>query len=178
MGVVFTSTLGLNLMMEDALLNQLGEVVYSISQTPQVWLDHQIAEKDGGLLFNWDVVEELFPPGLVDDMFAAYCNWLQQLANSDSAWEQTRPQLLPPAQLAQRSAVNNTSAPISQETLHSLFHKQVAVRSQFPAVITPNQSLTYQELHELANSLELNYDNWELLLTLWSRLSWKRVGSR
>ena len=41
----------------------------AITQTPQVWLDHQVIEDAGGLLFNWDAVEELFPPGLLDDMF-------------------------------------------------------------------------------------------------------------
>ena len=138
---------------DEVALNQLGEIVYNITQTPQVWLDHQIFEEDGGLRFNWDVVEQLFPPGLIDDMFAAYCNWLQQLANSHEAWDETYPQLLPPTQLASIGAVNNTSAPISQETLHSLFQKQVAVRSQCPAVITPQQTLTYGELNQLANNL-------------------------
>ncbi|NER24032.1 MAG: amino acid adenylation domain-containing protein [Symploca sp. SIO1C2] len=153
MGVVFTSTLGFNSLIENRSLNQLGEVVYVITQTSQVWLDHQISEQDGALVFNWDVVEELFPAGLIEDMFASYCNWLQQLANTDPAWEETHPQLIPPTQLAQQSAVNNTSTPLSQETLHGLFQKQVAVRSQSPAVITPEQNLTYQELYELANSL-------------------------
>ena len=153
MGVVFTSTLGLNTLTDNTSLNQLGEVVYSISQTPQVWLDNQVVEEDGALVFNWDVLEELFPEGLIEDMFATYCNWLQKLANTDTAWEETHPQLLPPAQLAQHSAVNNTSVPISQETLHGLFQKQVTVRSQSPAVITPQQTLTYQELYQLANSL-------------------------
>ena len=153
MGVVFTSTLGLNSLMENTFLNHLGELVYAISQTPQVWLDHQISEQDGALVFNWDVIEELFPPGLIEDMFASYCNWLQQLANTDSAWEETHPQLLPPRQLASIVAVNDTDAPLNQKTLHSLFQKQVAVRSQCPAVITPEQTLTYEELHQLANNL-------------------------
>ncbi len=154
MGVIFTSTLGLNSLMEDtSSFSQLGELVYAISQTPQVWLDHQISEQDGALVFNWDVVEELFPAGVIEDMFASYCNRLQQLANTEPAWEETHPQLLPPTQLAQQSAVNNTSVPNREETLHGLFNTQVAVRSQSPAVITPQQSLTYQELYELANSL-------------------------
>ena len=42
-------------------------VAYGI-QTPQVWLDHQLYRlPDGTLSLHWDVVDELFPPGMVDD---------------------------------------------------------------------------------------------------------------
>ena len=154
MPVVFTSTLGLNSLGQNtSLLNELGDLVYSISQTPQVWLDHQVTEQNGALVFNWDAVEELFPLGLLDDMFEAYCNLLQQLAISDSAWVATHRQLLPEAQLQKRTAVNNTFAPISEQTLHSLFINSVEVRSQSPAVITPERTLTYQELYQRANQL-------------------------
>jgi amino acid adenylation domain-containing protein/non-ribosomal peptide synthase protein (TIGR01720 family) len=151
MGVVFTSMTGS--LLKDASLNQFGELVYSITQTPQVWLDHQIVEEGGALVFNWDVVEELFPPNLIDDMFTAYCNWLEQLADSEVVWDETQPQLLPPVQLAKHSAINNTSVPISSKTLHGLFQAQVSLSPQSLAVITPERSLTYQELSELANSL-------------------------
>ena len=70
MPVVFTSTLG----QDDgarAPAAWLGEMVYGISQTPQVWLDHQVGDDGDALVFNWDVVEALFPAGLVDAMFQA-----------------------------------------------------------------------------------------------------------
>ena len=154
MGVVFTSTLGLNSLIEDSSsLNQLGDVVYAISQTPQVWLDHQILEEDGALVFNWDVVEELFLAGLMEDMFASYCNWLEQLANTEDAWLETHPQLLPAQQHSTIVAVNDTNTDVVEETLHSLFHKQVAGRSQFPAVISPQKTLTYEELYQKASNL-------------------------
>jgi non-ribosomal peptide synthetase component F len=37
----------------------LGDDPYGISQTPQVWLDHQVSEQGGALVFNWDAVEDL-----------------------------------------------------------------------------------------------------------------------
>lgn len=154
MGVVFTSTLGLDSLMEDsASLNSWGELAYSISQTPQVWLDHQVSEEEEALVFNWDVVEQIFPSGLIEDMFASYCNWLQQLASSDRAWSETRPKLLPPKQLATINSVNDTHTPLSPETLQSLFQKQVTTHPQFPGVITPDKTLTYEELDRLSNSL-------------------------
>jgi amino acid adenylation domain-containing protein len=154
MPIVFTSTLGLeSLGQNTSTLNQLGEVVYSISQTPQVWLDHQVIEQHGALLFNWDAVEELFPVGLLDDMFEAYCNLLEQLATSESVWMENRQQLLPKAQLQKLTQVNNTIVPISEQTLHSLFMNQVQVQATSPAVITPERTLTYQQLYQRAQQL-------------------------
>ncbi|MBW4511501.1 MAG: amino acid adenylation domain-containing protein [Scytonematopsis contorta HA4267-MV1] len=149
MGVVFTSTLGVSSLTEQQLwVNQLGQMVYSISQTPQVWLDHQVLEEGGNLVFHWDTVEELFPEGLVDDMFNSYTNYLQHLAKEESAWLETHPQLLPKSQLCQRIQVNQTDAPVSQQTLHGLFLSQVERRPQALAVIAPEGCLTYQELYQ------------------------------
>ncbi len=90
MPIVFTSGLAQG-MPELAALERLqgpglGELIYSLSQTPQVWLDHQVYEQEGALHFNWDSVEELFPSGLLDDMFAAYCSYLRRLAHEEAAW--------------------------------------------------------------------------------------------
>ena len=81
--VVFTSALVHG---ASASVEFLGEQVYCISQTPQVWLDHQVMEENGALVFNWDAVEELFPAGLLDDMFAAYRELLSRLCHDDSSW--------------------------------------------------------------------------------------------
>ncbi|NET03149.1 MAG: amino acid adenylation domain-containing protein [Symploca sp. SIO2B6] len=154
MPIVFTSLLGLNSSdKKDLDLNFLGKEIYSISQTPQVWLDHQVGEQKGALVFNWDAVEELFPEGLLDDMFAAYCRLLERLATSDSAWVETTRQLLPSAQLQQRSEVNKTTAPVSQQTLHGLFIERMKVQPQSLAVITPECQLTYQQLYQRAAGL-------------------------
>ena len=154
MPIVFTSILGLNSSDEkDLKANFLGEEVYSVSQTPQVWLDHQVTEQNGGLLFNWDVVEELFPEGLIEDMFTAYCDLLDRLATSDSAWVETNRKLLPPAQLQQRIEINKTNTTVSQQTLHGLFIEQAKVQPESLAVIAPNYKLTYQELDRRATQL-------------------------
>ncbi|HEY6324239.1 MAG TPA: condensation domain-containing protein, partial [Thermoanaerobaculia bacterium] len=77
MPVVFTSTLTMAGAPSAALP---GEAGYGISQTPQVLLDHQVGEHGGALVYNWDAVEELFPAGLLDAMFAAYGGLLERLA--------------------------------------------------------------------------------------------------
>ncbi len=126
MPVVFTSTLDLDGGGEAGAAGEGGgeaigggeELVYSISQTPQVWLDHQVGERAGELSFNWDAVEELFPPGLLDEMFAAYLARLARLAAGDEGWREgwraSALAVLGAADLAGRAAVNATAAPLAR----------------------------------------------------------------
>ncbi|MEH2080283.1 MAG: amino acid adenylation domain-containing protein [Nostoc sp.] len=154
MPVVFTSTLGFSSLGQNTLtFSHFGELVYGISQASQAWMDIQVWEEKGELTFNWDVVEELFPQGLIADMFVAYSNFLKQLASSESAWLDISRQLIPSAQLSQREAINSTDAPISDELLHTLFAKQVQNRGAEPAVISSQRTLSYQELFELSNQV-------------------------
>ncbi|MEW6498453.1 MAG: AMP-binding protein, partial [Cyanobacteriota bacterium] len=155
--IVFTSTLGLGrLSQNSSLLNQLGspgDVVYSISQTPQVWLDHQVFELDGALVFNWDFVEDLFPPGLLDDMFDAYCLLLKRLATEEEVWQATTRELLPTSHLELQLSLNATQALIEQQQLQTLFIAQLPQRSHQAAVVTATRSLTYEELYCQSNQL-------------------------
>ena len=41
---------------------------------------------DGSLYYNWDVVLEVFPPGLVNQLFGAYQSLLSQLATDPDSW--------------------------------------------------------------------------------------------
>ncbi|MFD6424064.1 SDR family NAD(P)-dependent oxidoreductase [Streptomyces sp. NPDC060198] len=60
-------------------MGESGTPVWSGVRTPQVILDHTAFEENGGLILNWDVVEEVFPTGVVDDMFAAYERLIREL---------------------------------------------------------------------------------------------------
>ncbi len=61
MPVVFTSLL----VQDTASLYQSPsqQIVYCVSQTLQVWLDHQVLEQHDDLVFHWQVIEDLFPAG-------------------------------------------------------------------------------------------------------------------
>ncbi|ABW31348.1 non-ribosomal peptide synthetase [Acaryochloris marina] len=167
MPIIFTSTLGFRSLGQETLtFSHFGERVYGISQASQAWMDMQVWEENEELTFNWDVVDGLFPDGLIDDMFSAYGRWLRHLARSASSWtESGQPlkrssyggvsrTLLPPDQQTQRALMNATDAPISDALLHELFATQVRLRPQAPAVITLQQTLTYQDLFARANQLE------------------------
>lgn len=154
MPVVFTSFMSLGSQGYTSIFNslqELGEIAYSTSQTPQVWLDYQIHEDAGGLSVVWDAVDEIFPPGLLDDMFGAYCRLLERLSDDESLWQATRLEVQPAAQLEQRAAINATDEPIPDVTLRSLFTEQVARRPEQLAVIAAEQRLSYGELDRRAN---------------------------
>ncbi len=136
-------------------LGSLGNLVDMLSQTPQVWLDNQhIEEVDGSLDFNWDIVEDLFPSGMMDTMFNAYCQLLNNLAAPDWAWQASnRQRLIPTHQQPQRAVVNNTATPTPDQCLHELVAASVARYPNAPAIIDTHRTLTYQELSLAANQL-------------------------
>ncbi|MBD2254651.1 non-ribosomal peptide synthetase, partial [Nostoc parmelioides] len=84
MPVVFTSTLTQDYQQTEDNRNWQGELIYSLSQTSQVYFDHQVGEVAGALVFNWDTIDELFPPGMLDEMFHTYRNLLEQLVKPDT----------------------------------------------------------------------------------------------
>ncbi len=147
MPVVFTSTLGMPQAPAAALQELLDtRWVYGISQTSQVWLDHQAGEREGALRITWDAVEQLFPAGFLDAAFAAYLPFLHRLAGDEEAWRSPALSLLPADQLAPRRAANSTAGPVPQGLLHDGFLEQAALGPAAPAVISPARVLSYQEL--------------------------------
>ncbi|WP_455361105.1 condensation domain-containing protein [Streptomyces sp. SYSU K21746] len=83
--VVFACNLG-SAFVRPEVRDRLGEWTWMLSQTPQVWLDHQVYKLDDAVLLAWDAVDELFPEGLMDDMLRAYEELLHRLADEDNDW--------------------------------------------------------------------------------------------
>lgn len=132
----------------------LGKVVYSVYQTPQVWLDNiYYPDADGSLTYTWQVVADLFPEGMIEDMFAAACRLLQRLASEETAWHDTQQPLIPPAQLEQRFALNRQTIAIPDQLLHPLFAAQAVQQPQQVAVVTSTHTLTYEALFWRSNQV-------------------------
>ncbi|HYR11860.1 MAG TPA: amino acid adenylation domain-containing protein, partial [Longimicrobium sp.] len=161
MPIVFTSTLGQRRAAAGAGLEAVpaaldGDApVYSITQTPQVWLDHQVGERDGGLFFNWDAVEDLFSPGVLDAMWESYRELLGRLAVSEEAWHDGVGARLPVAQLSRRAAVNATDAPIPAGLLHEPFEVQARFAGDRLAVVSGDRRMSYAELERRSRALGL-----------------------
>ena len=154
MPVVFTSALMVGDIGKDTTFDgRQFRINYSISQTPQVLIDHQVYEHAGTVGVNWDVVEEAFPVGLLDDMFAAYCGLVGRLADDEALWQERVVVRLPETQAQRRAAVNATQATVSSEMLHTLFSAQVPQRPEQPAVIFSRRTLTYEEVRCRSNQV-------------------------
>ncbi len=150
MSVVFTSMLGHR---DIGTVNWLGRQVARATQTPQLILDAQVLEQDGGLVYSWDSVEEVFPEGTVDAMYAAYGAILRRLATDEGAWGRPCEIPLPPEQRERRAAYNATDLPVSGALLHTLFQAQAAAHGERPAVISAARRLTYGELDARATAI-------------------------
>nr|WP_232229514.1 non-ribosomal peptide synthetase [Marichromatium purpuratum] len=142
--VVFTSTLGMGELLDQAPADFPRLVSGGLSGTPQVWLDHQLYEYQGSLTLSWDAVESLFPAGLLDDMFAAYLELLGRLAEQD--WTQPTLPQLPSPQQATRAAVNATAAPRRGHLLHAGLFEWAARAPERPALLAGEHRLGYGEL--------------------------------
>ncbi|MEV0356878.1 amino acid adenylation domain-containing protein [Nocardia sp. NPDC050697] len=119
--VVFTSGLDLGELFSERVTRVLGTPVWIISQGPQVDLDAQVAELDGGLLVNWDLRRDALPGGVAETMFAEFLRILAALAAPGADWTAPLAIPLPAAQAAVRSAVNDTAEELGERTLHHAF---------------------------------------------------------
>lgn len=167
MPIVFTSMLGVKSAAspreDGAFLD--GTVVYNITQTPQVSLDYQVNEIAGGLSIVWDAVDSYYPDGVIADLFAAHTKLLYWLVEEEQWWMSTpeqspapvsaqlRSTLLPSAQLAQLTTINDTTGDYPEVLLHTLFSRHAQAQPAAVALITSQRSLTYGELHQRAQAV-------------------------
>ncbi|NWB26688.1 amino acid adenylation domain-containing protein [Pseudomonas gingeri] len=121
--------------------------VHSITQTPQVWIDHTLLELEGRLLFNWDSIDELFPEGLIGQMFDAYNQLLDRLLEPQ-AWTASTTQLLPQACLPAPPP-----GPATAPLMHELFERQALATPTALALIAPDRQLSYEQLRRQARQL-------------------------
>lgn len=150
MPVVFTSAIGGSEHEQRA----AGEVGFSITQTPQVWIDCQVMERNGALLLNWNVRDDVFPPGLVEAMFDAFAGLLKRLATGPAAWADTEPVPLPAAQAARRAEVNATAGELPSVLLHEPVFATARQHPDRTAVIDAEGAHTYRALCGRATAVE------------------------
>jgi amino acid adenylation domain-containing protein len=146
--VVFTSVIG-----ESQVDLSEIEVVDSITQTPQTWLDNKVYELDGGLGIDWDAPLALFPTGLLEAMFEAYLSLLEELAASEAAWQDTDRSLVPATERELIASVNATAGPLPGDLLHEPVFAAAAADPDAVAVIGADYALSFGELTDRARVL-------------------------
>jgi dihydroaeruginoic acid synthetase len=139
--VVFACDLSAPLVPDD-FVARFGEPTWMLSQTPQIWLDHQVYRtREGGVLLVWDAVDELFPAGVLDAMMASYQTLVRRLLTDD--WDAAVGELpLPAEQRQRRTAVNSTTRPLTENLLHTVFFEQAAARAGRPALLWGEAGVT------------------------------------
>lgn len=158
MPVVFTC--GLGVVERDASTSPyLGVIDYGLSQTPQVWMDLQVYEDDGGLVLNLDAVEALFPEQMVDGIFRSLVQAVESLAKGFAAqplsWGQETVTVCPSLNRDGIAALNRTGV-LSEDsgpgdgtqTLLGLFDEGLRDHGGRTAVIDSERELSYTELDE------------------------------
>jgi len=166
-------------------LQTLGDLAYSISQTPQVWLDCQVHEENGALVIDWNWIAGLFREGVAENMFKAYSRLLSLLHKNASAWQQHRRQLvrflIPDEQLEQREKVNATQIKWPGSLLHEQFCEQTERAPKHPAVIDTRRTISYGELLQVANQIAVEIQTWDLppdaLIAVEMQKGWEQVAA-
>ncbi|WP_017573649.1 non-ribosomal peptide synthetase, partial [Nocardiopsis halotolerans] len=145
--VVFTSSLGVGEGVSMDPSPDFPQRVWGLSQSPQVYLDNQVMESGGGLEVYWDAVEDLFRPGVLDAMFAAYLGMLRALVrDGEGGWSRAAAELLPAEQRVVRASVNAPSGAAPRGLLHEAFFDGAADRASAPALVTDRGALTHGDL--------------------------------
>lgn len=128
----------------------LGETVHAITQTPQVWIDHHVIEDADGVSLAFDMVDGLLAPPTADAMVAAHARMIAALAAGDDAWEKPLGAHLPPEDIAERIAANDTAA---DSPVHRLEEPALAHDSERIAVLTSAGATTYASLRAKAGAV-------------------------
>lgn len=135
--VVYTSGLDLGELFAPVVGQQFGRPAWIVSQGPQVVLDAQVVELDGGLLTNWDVREQAFPAGVVDAMFARHRGVIDRLLGTDANWDFDLGEPAPAAQLEARRAANAGAGEraAGDRVIHDGFFRHAATTPDAVAIV-------------------------------------------
>jgi|GEM_PF-4265250 len=148
--VVFTCTVGS--------LKEAGSWferrIYGITQTPQVYLDHQAYEEKGGLTVQWDYAENYLAEAAAEQLFAEYVAALRSLA---------RPQ--PDAQLPVLVRADDEAGPFPLTTLQHTyaFARRVQRGTNRNCIIHQRFDIQHFELERLRAAWQRLIEHHEML---------------
>lgn len=146
MPFTFNSAIGHgNAEADGSALELFGPEVFTVSQTPQIWLNAFAMEQHGGLVVQLDGVDELFPAGMLDDFAHGYQTLLKDLTDPRS-WQRKSFGLLPEAQVERRREANDTQVPLVRTMLGDDFVEQALRAPDAAAIITSGREISYREL--------------------------------
>jgi amino acid adenylation domain len=146
MPYVYTSAIGVGADDQDVASTVHGSMGYTISQTPQAFLDCQVMDDVDGLHVHWDAREGIFPAGMLDDMFTAFTDALRRLAADGGSWSTASPVELPAEQRAERERANATQRDLPTGLLHEFVIETARTSPAAMAVLGRGVNISYTEL--------------------------------
>jgi len=149
MPVVFTSTLGLN----DFACDWLGEREFTISQTPQVWIDNQVMQKGNDLIINWDCIEGLFKDKMLDSMFGIYTDLIEAVLKNTDLVKIERYSAVVGRQDALYVGYNKTEQELPTQVLPQQCMDTALIFPDKEAIITSEKRITYKEFHNACSQI-------------------------
>ncbi|WP_018306963.1 non-ribosomal peptide synthetase [Desulfitobacterium hafniense] len=139
--VVFTSTAGIA-GKEDATVRR--RVRYKISQTPQVYLDCQVADENGGAKINWDVRDGVFEEPVLNDMFESFSRLISSLCDPEQqVLADHFPVELPLGTREVRKIINATAREYPPRMMEEGFLHSLRHYPNKTALITDREEFTY-----------------------------------
>lgn len=149
--VVFTSTVGIA-SEDDATFRRT--IQYKISQTPQVYIDCQVSEENGGAKINWDVREKVFEEQIIDDMFESFSALIASLCgDANNIFAELHPVGLPRDTVRVRKAINNTKKYFAPQMMEEGFLRSLRAFPKKTALITDDSEFTYMALSRYVQSV-------------------------
>lgn len=149
MPVVFTSMLSSD--QNRGKLSDLGEWKGGVSQTSQVYLDHQVMEMGDGILLTWDYADGIFDHAIITAMFEQYIESIVALAegfrSEHSIYKLTDEMY---------NDYNDTNCEIRSVTMQEAFMETAKKYPEHIAVKIDSEELTYNEL-DLRSNQVANY---------------------
>lgn len=147
---VFTSTLSMVSRKEST--NHKGNLIYKISQTPQVLIDCQVMEYKEGILVNWDVREKAFPKKMIEMAFRTFSEMLIYTDTQNMLADKNVIKL--PSDMKEIRKKKEVNYPYIPQLLHEGFCESVKKYPSKIALCSNGKEYTYKELGEYATSVK------------------------
>ncbi|WP_103863499.1 hybrid non-ribosomal peptide synthetase/type I polyketide synthase [Aquimarina sp. I32.4] len=151
--IVFTSALGVDDLNQNEQLGFLNQVKWSVSSTPQVWIDHQVYNENDGVTLSWDTLDAVFPDSMIDAMFKKYAELVELAIADNTFWEHSLTDVRTHKQQGLQKEANHTTASFKNAVLH----KQICTNAiQIPnktAIVCNREKFSYQQLKKRADQV-------------------------
>ncbi|WP_166645331.1 non-ribosomal peptide synthetase [Photobacterium lutimaris] len=139
--IVFTSLIGESIS-NNPEASMMDHQSFGVSQTPQIYFDHQIEEKNGTLIFTWDVLLDVFQPNEIENLFKIYNRVLAVVAKEPETVRLTINDIF--GQTINKFSLESTADMLEHYSYNSLQKAYLYHRIRNPDKLYP---LVYQEVH-------------------------------